>query len=47
MNKPQDMMDEMLDFAIANLMGWVNAWDGVRLVWVDGKTNEFRRKVTD
>ncbi|MFB5268117.1 hypothetical protein ACE41H_15220 [Paenibacillus enshidis] len=47
MNKPQDMMDEKLDFAIADLMGWVNAWDGKRLVWVDGATNEFRRKVTE
>ncbi|MHB0944600.1 hypothetical protein ACYCSU_23925 [Paenibacillus sp. ALE1] len=42
-----DMIDEKLDFALAGLLGWVNWWDGVRLIWVDGATKEFRRKVTD
>ncbi|WP_264453500.1 hypothetical protein [Paenibacillus polymyxa] len=42
-----DMIDEKLDFALAGLLGWVNVWDGVRLIWVDGATKEFRRKVTD
>jgi hypothetical protein len=42
-----NMIDEKLDFALAGLLGWVNWWDGVRLIWVDGATNEFRRKVTD
>ncbi|PPQ49099.1 hypothetical protein C5G87_06910 [Paenibacillus peoriae] len=44
---PVDMIDEKLDFALAGLLGWVNVWDGVRLIWVDGATKEFRRKVTD
>lgn len=44
---PVDMIDEKLDFALAGLLGWVNWWDGVRLIWVDGDTKEFRRKVTD
>jgi hypothetical protein len=47
MTQVKDMIDEKLDFALADQLGWVNAWDGVRLVWLDGKTNEFRRKVTD
>ncbi|OMD92732.1 hypothetical protein [Paenibacillus odorifer] len=47
MTQVKDMIDEKLDFALAEQLGWVNAWDGVRLVWLDGKTNEFRRKVTD
>ncbi|MEK4473320.1 hypothetical protein NSQ91_08885 [Paenibacillus sp. FSL R7-0048] len=46
MTQVKDMIDEKLDFALAEQLGWVNAWDGVRLVWLDGKTNEFRRKVT-
>jgi hypothetical protein len=41
------MINEKLDFALADQLGWVNAWDGIRLVWLDGKTNEFRCKVTD
>ncbi|WP_342409846.1 hypothetical protein [Paenibacillus sp. FSL R10-2778] len=47
MTQVKDMIDEKLDFALAEQLGWVNAWDGIRLLWVDGKTNEFRRKVTD
>lgn len=47
MTQLQTMSDEKLDFALADQLGWVNAWDGIRLVWLDGKTNEFRRKVTD
>lgn len=47
MTQVKDMIDEKLDFALADQLGWVNAWDGIRLVWLDGKTNEFRRKVTD
>ncbi|OME07886.1 hypothetical protein BSK64_06425 [Paenibacillus odorifer] len=47
MTQVKDMIDEKLDFALAEQLGWVNAWDGIRLLWIDGKTNEFRRKVTD
>lgn len=47
MTQLQTMSDEKLDFTLADQLGWVNAWDGIRLVWLDGKTNEFRRKVTD
>lgn len=47
MTQVKDMIDEKLDFALAEQLGWVNAWDGIRLLWLDGKTNEFRRKVTD
>lgn len=47
MTQVQDMIDEKLDFALGDQLGWVNAWDGKRLVWIDGETNEFRRKVTD
>lgn len=47
MTQVKDKIDEKLDFALADQMGWVNAWDGIRLVWLDGKTNEFRSKVTD
>lgn len=42
-----DMIDEKLDFALAGFLGWVNVWDGVRLIWVDGVTKELQRKVTD
>ncbi|MEK4191751.1 hypothetical protein NYE59_01565 [Paenibacillus sp. FSL L8-0323] len=47
MTQVKDMIDEKLDFALAEQLGWVNAWDGIRLLWLDGKTNEFLRKVTD
>ncbi|WP_342479482.1 hypothetical protein [Paenibacillus sp. FSL F4-0097] len=47
MTQVKDMIDEKLDFALAEQLGWVNAWDGIRLLWLDGKTNEFRGKVTD